>query len=54
MYILGQEHFQYFQDPGSPKWLEIQYFQDPGSLKWIEIQYFQDPGPQNAPKPNKK
>ena len=40
MYILGQEHFQYFRDPGFVIWIEIQYFQDPGFLKWLEIQYF--------------
>ena len=45
--MLGQEHFQYFQDPGFLIWIEIQYFQDPGSSKWIEIQYFQDPGSLN-------
>ena len=61
MYILGQELFRYFQDPGFLrwigiqyledsgflKWFEVQYFQDPGFLKWLEIQYFQDPGSVN-------
>ena len=41
---LDKNIFQYIQDPGSSKWLEIQYFQDPGFLKWVQIQYFQDPG----------